>query len=227
MQNWIYFGSQIILLVLFIAVAITTKINLLRNLKYMVPAILLSGVLFIYWAKRFIELNVWQLNADSVSGLQILNLPVEIWVYFIVLPLNVFMIFEIVKIKFRQFKKTNYLVSLSLVILVILAVLSFIFRKNAYSFDVFVFAALILGYVVFRNRFKKSYAAFYTTFIISLVPLFILEGVANSQHVITYYAKYLSGFLIFSVPFEIVVRFFLLSLLNIFIYEYLKERKFY
>jgi len=226
-QNWIYLISQVVLFIIFIIAGWKGKFDLFWKMKYMVPAIIISGALFIFWAVRFTELNIWQINSASVTGLYIFKLPVEIWLYYIVLPLNVFMLYELAKKKFNPVRQPNYLVILSLFLLVVFAVLAYAFRKNAYSFIVFIFTTLFLGYIIFRNRFKPFYAVFYTTFLISLVPFYVLEGIANNLPVAEYYNAYISGIRIFYVPVENIAGFFLLALLNIFIYEFLKGRKFY
>lgn len=203
------------------------RIKFYLNQKYLIPAIIFSGAIFILWDIRFTELGIWSFNNDFITGVKILNLPIEEWLFFIIIPYSSVFIYEFLKIKFTRFEKPNIFLAISLVILLIFIVVAWFFRQKLYTFFTFFLLSVYFGYTIFRNRFKAHYTKFYLAYIISLVPYFILRVAFTSLPIITYNNAHLLSARILNVPLEDFGYFFLLLLMNITIFEYLKERRFY
>jgi lycopene cyclase domain-containing protein len=86
---------------------------------------------------------------------------------------------------------------------------------------------IYLGYTIIRNRFKQHLTKFYIALIISFVPFFLFKGILNSLPVILYNNEYNMGIQMYGVPVEDFGYFFLLMLINITIFEYLRDNHLY
>ena len=204
-----------------------SEVRYYSKLKYLFPAIIFSGAIFILWDIRFEELGIWQFNPEYVTGIYILNLPVEEWLFFLVIPYCCVFIYEILKVKLPHYEKNNLFVAVSLVLLVVFVLLAYFERRKLYTFFTFFLLSIYFGYTVFRNRFKPHYTNFYLAYIISLIPFLIVNGVLTALPVVEYNDVQNLGIRVFTIPIEDFAYFFLLLLMNVTIYEYLKQRRLY
>ncbi len=201
--------------------------NLLAGLKYILPAFILTGAISAIISTRFLQAEAIGFNYAFLTGRAILGLPVEEWLFPAAVSLLTFAVYLMVKVNFGDFEKPNLFVAISLVILVGFGLITWFSRTKPLSFFVFFLTTIYLGYTIFRNRFKKHLAKFYLALFISLIPYFLLKGIINSLPVILYNNEYILGIGLFGVPVEDFGYFFLLALMNITIYEFLRERNFY
>ena len=223
--------SYLILLVTSVALPLifsfVQKIRFYSKLKYLFPAMLFSVAIFILWDLRFEERAIWRFNSEYVLGFNILNLPVEEWIYFFVASYLFVFIYEFVKFRFSTFEKPNLFLAISLGILVLSGIIAYSTRLKLYPFFTFFLLAVYLGYTIFRNRFKKHYTKFYLAFFVSLVPFTIINGILTALPIIEYNPDHYFGVRLYSIPVENYAYLFLFFLINITIYEYLKERRIY
>lgn len=201
------------------------QIDFFRNLKHLIPAMLFSGAIFIIWDLRFEERAIWRFNPEYVIGVNILNLPIEEWLYFLAIPFLSVFIYEFIKLRFSSFEKADIFLAFSLVLFILFAVLAYTTRQKLYPFFTFFLTAIYLGYTIFRNRFKKHFTKFYLAYFVMLIPFLIISGLLTTLPIIEYNPEFLLGIRLYTIPLENFVSLFLLYLMNITIYEYLKERR--
>ena len=226
-NNFWYIILLLVTLAVPLAFSFNSKIHFYNNIKYLLPALLFVTAIFIIWDLRFEERAIWHFNPEFVMGKYVLNLPVEEWLYFpVVSYLGVF-VYEFLKHRFPNFQRPNSFLVLSLVLLVLFGVLAFLSRQKLYSFFTFFLLTIYMAYTIFRNRFKKHYSKFYLAYFILLVPFLIINGVLTALPIIEYNPLHILGIEIYTIPIENFAALFLLLLMNITIYEYLKERRIY
>ncbi len=225
--NFIY----VLLLVLFsvatAGVSLKRRDGFLSKLKYLFPAMLFSGAIFILWDIRFAELGIWNFNPEFFLGISIQKLPIEEWLFFFVIPFFSVYIYEILKERSMTFSRPNFFVVISLALLVVFAFMAYSYRRNLYTFFTFFLLSIYFGYTIFRNNFKKNYAVFYLSFLLALIPFLILRGVLVALPVMSFNGEHIMNVHIFSMPVEDLGYFFLLHLMNITIFEYLSVKQFY
>lgn len=195
------------------------------KLKFLFPAMLISGAVFLLWDIRFTELGIWHFNPEYITGIYLLNLPLEEWLFFIVIPYSCVFIYEVLNVKLAHFEKPNLSVAISLTLLVIFAVVAYTARQHLYTFFTFFLLTIYFGYTIFRNRFKKHYTKFYLTWLISLIPFLIVGGLLTGLPVVEYNDMHILGIRILNIPVEDFFYLFLLLLMNVTIYEYLKKQQ--
>lgn len=226
-KNLSYLLLLLVYLVIPLLLSTQNKIRFVFRLRYLLPASIFAGAIFIMWDMRFIEMGVWSFNSDFLTGIEWMKVPIEEWLSFLIIPLSSVYNYEWLKIKFEKFEQPNAFVIVSLVLFVISAVLAYSFRKNIFTFFTFFLTAIYMGYTVFRNRFKKHYTKFYMAYAITLIPFIIVSGILNKLPAVVYNSDHIVGLGIFGVPIEKLGFLFLLLLINTTIYEYLNERQYY
>ncbi len=203
------------------------KLQFFSNFKYLLPAMLFSGAIFIILDLRFTERGIWSFNPEYLLGKTLLNLPIEEWLYFLAVPLLGTFIYEYLKQRFPGFERPNHFLAISLGLLLVFGVAGYLSRQKVYPFFIFFLITIYFGYTIFRNRFKEHFTKFYLSFLILLIPFIIISGILTALPIIEYNPQFNLGIRLFSIPIENFASLFLLQLMNITIYEYLKERRIY
>ncbi len=226
-KNLTYLFLQLTYLIIPVLLSRKNNMRFTFRLRYLMPAVIFSGAIFVMWNMRFNELGIWNYNPEYITGIYMLNVPVEEWLAFIIIPISAAYIFDWLSIKLEKFKQHNILLAVSLLLFIAMGGLAYFFRRNMFSFFTFFLAAIYLGYTVFRNRFKKHYPAFYGAFIITLIPFLVVSILAGLLPVISYNTDHIMGIVIFAVPLERIFYLFLMLLITITIYQYLSERRYF
>lgn len=198
-----------------------------QKIQYILPAILITAAFFVIWDIYFTEAKIWNFNTEYTLGKNIKSLPVEEWLFFLVVPYCCIFIYEIVKVDLEKFEYPNFFLALSLVLILGFALIGYFFRHRLYTLMAFLIPAVYLGYTVFRNQFKHHLTKFYFSYFISLIPLLIVYGILASLPLVEYDAAHILNIRVVNIPVEDFTYFFLMLLMAITIYEFLKERKFY
>lgn len=226
-KNYIYIVSLAVVLILFLVLSIGWVRVPWKKMKYIFPSILITETLFIMFGARLAELKIIIFNDDHLINSSFMGLPAEEWLYYLIIPLFIFWVYELAKAKTSHLRPQNYYVVLSLVLLLAFIAIAYFSRRQVYTSLVFLFLSAYFGYIIFRNLFKAHYPAFYISFLISFIPYFLLDLLFTGLPVVEYNTAYMLNLKLFSVPVENIGGFFLLCLMNITIYEYLTERRFF
>lgn len=227
LKHAITFFLVLIALVIPVALSFRKPLYFYPKLKYFIPAAIFSGTIFILWLMRFAEIGIWAYNPEYFLGIQILRLPVEEWLFLLALSFGSVYGYEWVKLKLRSTVNSNLFVAFSLVLLIGFALLAYFGRDRLYTFFTFFLLTIYFGYTFFRNRFKKHYFTFYFTYILLVLPFAALKIIFVALPVIIYNPQHILGIRLLQVPVEDFGYLFLLLLINVTIFEYLSERRFY
>ncbi|MDP3913406.1 MAG: lycopene cyclase domain-containing protein [Bacteroidota bacterium] len=210
-----------------LALSFDKNVQYYKNLKYILPAILITAAIFIVWDINFTEANVWSFNQEYTLGKDFKGLPIEEWLFFLVIPYACVFIYEVLKFYLKKQEFAKPFLAFSLFLMVGFALISYFFRHQAYTFLTFLFAAVYLGYTVFRNKFKPYITKFYFAYFVSLLPFLIVNGILTSLPVVEYNSAHILNFRIINIPIEDFSYLFLMLLMVTTIYENLKESKYY
>ncbi len=227
LKNFTYLIILIASLAAPLALSFDKKVQYFKNLKYILPAILLTAILFWIWDVRFTSSGVWSFNPDYVIGKDILGMPIEEWFFFIIIPYCCMFIYEVLKVYLEKYEYSNFFRAFSLFLIVVFALVSFFFRDQDYTFITFTFSAIYLGYTIFRNKFKPHLTKFYFSYLVSLVPFLIVNGLLTSLPVVEYNSAHILNIRVMKIPIEDFSYLFLMLLMVSTIFERLKASKFY
>ncbi len=227
LQQMTYAGLLLGTIAVPLALSFDKKVQFWRNWKYLFPAIIVSAVVFLVWDVKFTEAGIWQFNPEYLLGYSYKGLPIEEWLFFIVIPYACVFIYEVLKVYFEKYEAANVFAAISLGLIVLFALISFYNRTLLYTFFNFLFTAIYLGYTIFRNRFKQHLTKFYAAYLIGLIPFLIVNGILTGLPVVEYNPEHILNLRVFSIPVEDFGYFFLLLLMNTTIYETLKTQRYF
>ena len=190
--------------------------------KYLVPALVISGAFFIIWDYYFTEMGVSSFNPQFITGLYFLNLPMEEWLFFIVIPFACVFIYENIR-KWKGagfFPNSKYVYLLLVIVLLATAVLNY---DKIYTFTVFIGASLIIiiHYAVYKEKFL---GIFLIAYLIHLIPFFIVNGVLTNEPVLIYNNAENLSIRLTTIPIEDTMYSLMLFLMNVTIYEWVRKK---
>jgi len=152
------------------------KLRFYKKWKSLFPAILIMMAIFIPWDIIFTTKEFWGFNEAYISGITFLNLPIEEWLFFICVPYAcIFTHYALVQLV-PKIKFSDSTVNIIYVILVSgLIVTLWYYYTHMYTLVNFGYALLLLGLVYNYNR--RLLNTFFATYIVILIPFFIVNGV--------------------------------------------------
>jgi len=210
-----------------LALSFDKKVQYFKNLKYILPAILITAFVFWVWDIKFTATGIWSFNSTYTLGLDIKGLPIEEWLFFIIIPYVCVFIYEVLKYYLKSIEYANSFLAFSLVLVIGFALLSYFFRHQAYTFLTFLLSAIYLGYTLIRNKFKPHITKFYFAYFVSLIPFMVVNGILTSLPVVVYNPAHILNIRIINIPIEDFSYLFLMLLMVTTIYETLKKIKYY
>jgi len=226
-KNYTYLIILIASIAVPLALSFDKKVQYYKNLKYILPAILITAAIFWIWDMKFTKAGVWSFNPEYTLGIQFKGLPIEEWLFFIVIPYSCVFIYEVLKYYLKDYEYANPFLAFSLFLIVGFGLITYFYRYQAYTFLTFLFSTVYLIYTVFRNRFKHHITKFYFSYFVSLVPFLIIDGILTSLPVVKYAPAYILNIRFLNIPVEDFSYFFLMLLMVTTIYENLKESNYY
>ncbi|HQY12037.1 MAG TPA: lycopene cyclase domain-containing protein, partial [Ferruginibacter sp.] len=69
-----------------LALSFDKKVAFYKNWKYLFPAMLFPALLYIAWDMYFTTKGVWSFNEAYITGINIINLPLEEVLFFLIVP---------------------------------------------------------------------------------------------------------------------------------------------
>lgn len=179
-------------------------------------------LLFIPWDILFTLSGVWGFNSTFLTGLKILHLPIEEWLFFISVPYACMFIYEAVVyfIPSQPLLKISKLVSILLGIS--LCILGCFFYDRWYTSLTFVAAGL--GLLLHTLWIKQEYMGhFYLAYLFWLIPFFLVNGILTGsylpQPIVWYNDSENLGIRLTSIPIEDTVYLLLMMLIVTTVYE--------
>lgn len=204
------------------------KLEFNKQWKYAFPAIVISALPFIIWDIYFTDLGVWGFNPKYLVGLNIVNLPIEEILFFIIIPyccLFTYHCFSIL-LNLNYFLKIEKAISLALIIALPIVV---IFHYDK-LYTTYTFLSLSLLTLILQFYIKvKWLGKFYFTYLILLIPFTIVNGILTGtgidESIVWYNNNENLGIRLLTIPVEDVFYGILLILLNVTLYNNFKSKR--
>jgi lycopene cyclase domain-containing protein len=196
-----------------------------RHLAAFAIACLLTLIPFIAWDIAFTEAGIWGFNPRFLTGLSVLGLPVEEWLFFICIPYACVFVFHclgLLKQRFKPDSGNTLLRLLSIVFLVIAGV----FSGLAYTCMTFLLAGIVLGWLSWVQKPAWLFRAIVAY--LAVIPFFfisngVLTGAWIPEEIVWYDNTENLGVRMGTIPLEDTFYGFILILLNVMLFERLKS----
>lgn len=184
------------------------------------------ALFFIGWDEWFTRMGIWSFNTKYVTGIYFLSLPIEEWLFFIIIPYSCIFIYEALTYFLKRKIFPEKLTKLSPYILSATLFLTGISSyEKIYTFVTFLLTAVfILIHIGIMG--SKYWEIFLLTYLIHLIPFFIVNGFLTALPVVSYNDSETLGIRIGTIPLEDSIYSMLLLLMNITLFEFLKEKIF-
>ncbi len=201
------------------------KVAFYKSWKNLGIAMAIVGAFFIIWDVWFTKNGVWGFNHKFLLGVDLINLPIEEWMFFITVPYACVFIYECLKRWFNIQLPIWLLNTLTFGGAAVLLAFAIINYSRAYTSITFSLLAmfLVLQRIFFKNELERN---FYPAYAISLVPFLVVNGVLTANPVVMYNNAENLGFRITTIPFEDIFYGMLLILMNVMVFELLRTKKF-
>lgn len=200
-----------------------SKISYYKKWKYLFVAIVIVGCFFVIWDSIFTGLGIWRFNPKYILGIYFFRLPLEEWLFFIIIPFSSVFIYESLNYYIKKDILKPYSVVITFFLIGILLALGFLNLHRLYTSVTFFLTSvcLLVHYLVFKNEILGR---FYLAYLVHLIPFFIVNGILTSYPVVIYNDAQNLGIRMGTIPIEDSIYGMFLLLFNISIYEYLAKR---
>jgi lycopene cyclase domain-containing protein len=207
------------------ALSFDKKVSFYKEWSFVFIATLIVALPFLIWDELFTQWGVWGFNADYLLKIYIGRLPLEEVLFFIVIPYNFIFLLKVVQAYFPNRNKKRIAPVFAFIFTATSGLWMLLYGANYYTFlAAFLSAALT---ILLRNR--KWYQDFMWTYLLCLIPFFIVNGILTGAFtdapIVWYSEKHIIGWRMISIPFEDLYYNYALLLPLTWLYFSLKNRK--
>lgn len=201
-------------------------IDFIKQWKKFIVSTCLTAGLFLIWDIIFTHFGIWGFNTNYLLGYSLFLLPIEEWLFFLIIPFcSLFTHFafyhKLPALKLNR-KWTIYKTSVIILILLIIAIINY---NKAYTFVNLTITVTLLTYGLIH--YTKLLQKFYITFVIILIPFFIvngiLTGIITTDPIVWYNNDHNLGIRIYTIPVEDIAYAFSMLFMNLIFWEKLNS----
>lgn len=226
-MNNLYLTIDLLTIAAPLLLSFDKRVAFYKQWKYLFPAMLLMGVVFIAKDVIFAASGIWGFNERYLIGFRMLGLPVEEWMFFVVVPYAIVFIYAclVVYVKKDILKSVHrpFFVALSIVLIVVGA----LHYDRFYTSVIFILTAFLLLYNVYKKQPWLSY--FLLAYLVSLVPFLIVNGALTGyfteEPIVWYDNSQNLGIRILTIPIEDSIYSLMMMLMTIQGMEWLKRKE--
>lgn len=203
------------------------KVAFYKSWKYLFPAILIMAVFFIAKDVIFAAYGIWSFNDDYLIGFRILGLPIEEWLFFIVVPYASVFIYAclLAYLKVDLLKKFHrpFFFDLSILLLLV-GVLNY---GKLYTSIIFIATALLILYNLKRRQPWLS--MFLLAYFVTLIPFLLVNGILTgsfiSEPIVSYDPTQNLNIHIFTIPIEDSIYNLMMLMMTVQLMEWFRKGK--
>jgi lycopene cyclase domain-containing protein len=200
----------------------------IKHWKAVLCSLLIVASVFLIWDAIFTANGVWGFNPDYHLNILLFGMPIEEWMFFFCIPYaSLFIHYSL------AYFKPNFLISekitkaITLFFIAVLIPVIILNTDKDYTFVNYVFVVLVL---VIGFFFGIQYLRrFYISFLIILVPFFIVNGVLTGtgidEPVVWYNNAENLGIRLLTIPIEDIGYAFTMIFGNVLLIEKFKKKK--
>lgn len=158
------------------------KLRFWQQWKYLFPAIIAVAVFYIFFDILLTDKGVWGFNPAYHSSIILLHLPLEEWLFFIVIPYASIFLHDALVLYFPNFKlsekTTRYLTYGILIFLVLMVVL-----HTGKTYTLYIFTTTVVALLWSLADKSNMISRFYATFLVILVPFIVVNAILTGTFI--------------------------------------------
>ena len=176
MEHFYYLGLDLFTLSFPLLRSFEPKLQFWRKWPGLFTGIAVMATVFLIWDAIFTANGVWGFNPRYLVGPRIAGLPIEEWLFFLVVPYSCVFIYEALRYYVRRDVLGRVARPLSIVLMGVLLVVGLLHIDRLYTAITFLCTAAMLALHVFV--LKSPYLGrFYLGYAVSLIPFFLVNGI--------------------------------------------------
>lgn len=172
-----------------------------RRLPALGCSILMVGGAYIIWDMLATQWGEWSFNPLYLSGVKVVNLPLEEILFFITVPYACLFIYEAVLATGRK-DSCSLPIGIVAAAIVILAAGSFSYLSQGYTFKALASCAVFLLIALWLDRHLLESRSYWLWLAICLVPFLIVNSVLTALPVVQYNPDAIWGARFITIPLE-------------------------
>lgn len=223
-MNWLYLLLDIGTLMCPVLLSFEKRVHYFKSWKAAALASLIIAVPFLIWDHFFTIKGFWGFSPDHTLGMKLFELPLEEYLFFIVVPFACTFIYEVVKYYFRNVSLTWFNRAFQFAIPLYAISLLLFPTYGYYTVSVEISSALVLIILMLNREIKHAGIAF----LFSMIPFFIMNGILTggiTDEPVVWYSEFEKvPFRLWTIPMEDVLYSFTLVVSNIIIFEKLQAK---
>lgn len=188
----------------------------------------LNLLLFVLWDSWFTKTGVWSFNPAYVWPYKLLELPLEEWSFFIVVPYASIFIYACLKAYTKDTWWQKYTQFFNYTFILWCILMLAIYPSKTYTTVNFALALIVLLIQQFFVK-GKYMGYFWMAYFTHLIPFFIVNGILTGaitpNPVVIYNASEIIGLRLYTIPLEDTIYALTCLLLPITVLEYLNTKK--
>ena len=223
----LYLTIEIFTIAIPLLLSFEKKVRFYKMWKSLFISVLISAAFFIAADILFVKLGVWGFNPKYLVGIYLLNLPLEEWLFFILIPYSCLFIHYVLIIYFPNTSLSFGAVKIiSALIIFILLLTGGLNTGKLYTLIYSVLIILILLIALVSKI--KVLNTFFLSFLVILLPFFIVNAILTGTfidgEVVWYNNSEILGIRLLTVPVEDIGYAFSLILVNLLLMENFRKR---
>lgn len=204
------------------------KLKFSKEFKSFFLSNLIVAIPFIIWDIFFTQLGIWGFNPDYITGLYIVNLPVEEALFFVCIPFSCVFTYNCLNLFFKPIWKPKTENTILLLFSATSLATGMYFYDKLYTSYTFISLSILLlffKYVLKVNWLPKLLSIYPVLFIPFFIVNGILTGSGIDNPVVWYNNTENLNIRLLTIPVEDTFYGFELILLNVGLYEYFRSKQ--
>lgn len=223
MNHYYYLLANLLSVLFPFVLSFDKKVAFYKQWKYLWPGTLITGLFFIGWDQLFTTWQIWTFNPEYLLGIYVGVLPVEEILFFFTIPYACTFVYECLNyyIKKDLLQKAEPWFSYLFIVLNIFLIFNFTKQLHTSVTSLFIATLLFQLKLIYKSRWLGR---FWLAYLVCLIPFLIVNGILTSLPVFNYHPNMNTGIRIFTIPIEDGFYNFLLMLMNIGFFEWLRRK---
>jgi len=206
-----------------IVLSFDKRVAFFKSWRFIFPALLITGLLFLFWDYLFTIYGVWSFNPEYIIGFNILNLPIEEILFFITVPFACIFIYECLNYYVKTDLLKRFSSPISYILITFSGLMVVLYYDRVYSLITFGLLAVVLIITEFIVK-STIMSRFYLAYLVSLIPFYLVNGLLTSIPIVMYNDAENMAIRVGTIPLE--DHFYSLSMLliNILLFDYFRKK---
>lgn len=222
MEQYYYLGLDLFTISFPLLRSFEHRITFWKKWPGLFTGIAVMAAVFIIWDAIFTANGVWGFNPRYLTGPHIFHLPIEEWLFFLVVPYACVFLYEVMRYYVKRDILGKVARPFSIVLMSVLLVVGVLYIDHIYTAITFLCTAAMLALHVFV--LKSPYLGrFYVGYAVSLIPFFLVNGILTGwlldEPIVWYNNAENLGIRINTIPIEDSMYLLFFLLLTITFYE--------